>query len=168
MGFPESVRTCLSNYVTFSGRARRSEYWWFVLFTVLGGIVFGLIDAILFGTGPQGRGGPLASLYQLAVFLPLLAAGWRRMHDTGRSGWVLLLPVAVSLAIWIFLMGGLFGFALVDQSGTPDSQVRDAAGLAGGILVSIGAIVQLVIAVLLVWWLTRPTQPGPNDYGPAP
>jgi len=76
----------LQNYATFSGRARRSEYWYFFLFNVIISIPFGFVCGIM--KVPQ-----LANLYSLAVLLPSIAVGVRRMHDVGKSGWFLLIPI---------------------------------------------------------------------------
>ena len=79
MNFQEAVKTCFGKYVDFSGRASRSEYWWFVLAYVIVAIVAGFIHQVVYG------------LVILAFLLPLLAAGARRLHDIGKSGWWLLL-----------------------------------------------------------------------------
>src|SRR5690606_36686457 len=100
MGIQTSVRTCLARYASFTGRAARPEFWWFFLFVLAGGIAFSFVDASVFGIDPR-TGEPrtvLAGIFALATFVPLLSAGWRRMHDTGRSGWYLLLPALFSLA----------------------------------------------------------------------
>lgn len=103
MDFMTAVRTCLSKYVDFSGRARRSEYWYFALFGFLLGIVTSILDGIL-GTGyDTGSGGLLNSLGSLALLLPSLAVGARRLHDTGRSAWWLLL-IFVIIVGWIILL----------------------------------------------------------------
>ena len=79
MTFGESINICFKKYATFEGRASRSEYWWFFLFTFLGSAAAGII------------GQALSGLFSLAVLLPSLAVGARRLHDTDRSGWFLLL-----------------------------------------------------------------------------
>lgn len=93
MNFWDAVATCLRNYAVFQGRARRSEYWWFFLFNLMAQLATGLLDAGLFGVD---RSGLFNTLYSLAVLLPGIAVGVRRLHDTDRSGWWLLvffLPV---------------------------------------------------------------------------
>lgn len=165
MGFTDAVKTCLTKkYVTFSGRAARPEYWWFALFVFLGGIVFGLLDRMFFGTsfGPGGHQATriFAPLFQLATLLPFLAAGWRRMHDTGRPGWLLLLPLLVTLGLSLIFAGGMLGM----MSGGP-APMMPGFGLGG---LTVIWLIQLALFVLVVWWLTRPSQPGPNDYGPQP
>ena len=105
MPFQDAVRICLQRkYVDFTGRARRSEYWFFFLFTVLAGIVGGILDG-LFGWrgGPYGGTGPIQGLIQLALLLPSLAVGARRLHDTGRSGWWLLIAL-IPVVGWIILL----------------------------------------------------------------
>lgn len=79
MTFGESISICFKKYATFEGRASRSEYWWFFLFTFLASMAAGIISETF------------SALFSLAVLLPSLAVGARRLHDTDRSGWFLLL-----------------------------------------------------------------------------
>ncbi len=103
MPFAAAVRICLNKYADFNGRARRTEFWWWVLFTVLLGIVASIIDTIL-GTRPSSSGtGLVEALVNLAVLLPTLAVGSRRLHDIGRSGWWQLLLFAIVVG-WVFLI----------------------------------------------------------------
>ena len=81
---------CLKKYAVFSGRARRKEYWTFVLFNLLIVLALGLVDGLSGGTG--GGASVVGTLYRLATLLPTLAAGVRRMHDTDHSGWWLIVP----------------------------------------------------------------------------
>ena len=118
MGFQDAVRTCFGKYVDFQGRARRSEYWWFFLFNILMQFATGLVDAVLFGAD---RVGGVNVLYSLAVFLPGVAVGVRRLHDIGRSGWWLLV-----------------------------------------------SLVPLVGFIVLIVWLARPGDAGPNRFGADP
>ncbi|MFF5297537.1 DUF805 domain-containing protein [Paractinoplanes globisporus] len=105
MSFQDAVRTCLQRkYADFHGRARRSEYWFFVLFSAIVSIVGGILDAIFgFRGWAYGSTGPIQSLLQLALLLPTLAVGARRLHDTGRSGWWLLIGL-VPIVGWIILL----------------------------------------------------------------
>lgn len=108
MGFQDAVRKALSNYANFSGRARRSEYWWFFLFVLLGNAILGLIDAALFGTAPDGSPvSLLGGIFSLAMLLPNLAVGARRLHDIDRTGWWLLIalvPVLGALVLIFFFV----------------------------------------------------------------
>lgn len=77
----------MKKYAIFTGRASRREYWMFTLINVLIAIAIGVVEVVL------GGNGLISNLYSLAVFLPGLAAAIRRMHDTNRSGWWVLLPI---------------------------------------------------------------------------
>lgn len=76
MDFKTAVTTCLKKYADFNGRAGRSEYWWFVLFCIVAYLVVALL-----------LGDVLGVIVNLALLLPSLAAGARRLHDMGKSGW---------------------------------------------------------------------------------
>ena len=99
MSLGESIETCLRNYATFSGRARRAEYWYFVLFLVLAGIALGIVDSVagtyVGGPGDPGSFGVFGPVFSLATFLPWLAVAVRRLHDIGFRGWWVLLPLTV-------------------------------------------------------------------------
>lgn len=120
MTITEAVRSCLSKYVTFAGRASRSEFWFFWLFSFLVLIVATILDGI-FGTGftmtnpmtglEQSAGyGYVYMIAALALFLPSLAVGVRRLHDTNHSGWwlfIALIPLlgALLLLVWYCTKG---------------------------------------------------------------
>ncbi len=91
MTFGESISTCFSKYATFDGRASRSEYWWFALFTFLVSVAAGMVSETFSG------------LFSLAVLLPSLAVGARRLHDINKSGWFLLLWL-IPIIGWIVLL----------------------------------------------------------------
>ena len=94
MSFGQAVSSVLGNYVNFSGRARRSEYWYWVLFTALLGAVAWTLDAVFglhFYNANGVRFGWIALIVSALVFLPSIAVTMRRLHDTGRSGWWWLL-----------------------------------------------------------------------------
>jgi uncharacterized membrane protein YhaH (DUF805 family) len=170
MGFTQSVKTCLSKYIVFSGRAGRSEYWWFFLFAILISTGLSILDAVVFGKNSETGQGPniLNSVFQLAIFLPMLAAGWRRLHDTGRPGWYLLLPLACGFATMIVLLTGVAVFSVVESgSGNPEA-LRGPAALIGGTGLMLMFAIQLGFSILMFWWLTRPSQEGTNVYGAQP
>jgi uncharacterized membrane protein YhaH (DUF805 family) len=88
----------LKNYAGFSGRARRTEFWMFTLFNVIIAVVLGIIDAAIKTSVP-------GYLYELAVLVPTLAVGARRLHDTGRSGWwqlIGLIPFVGAIVLIVF------------------------------------------------------------------
>jgi uncharacterized membrane protein YhaH (DUF805 family) len=103
----------LKKYAVFSGRSRRMEYWYFVLFNIIVSIVLGVIDAVLFGTLDSGMGaGLLSGIYGLAVLIPSLAVTVRRLHDIDRSGWWILIGLVPLIGVIVLLV-----FALLE--GTP-------------------------------------------------
>ena len=103
MSFIDAVQSALTKYATFSGRARRSEYWWFVLFNVIVSVLAVVVDSAL-GTEP-GRTGVVGLVVALALLLPGLAVTARRLHDTGRSGWwmlIALVPLVGAIVMLVF------------------------------------------------------------------
>ncbi len=90
------------NYINFQGRARRKAYWMFVLFNIIAAVLVGMLDSVL-GLGGESGYGPISGLYSLAVFLPGLALAVRRLHDTGRTGWWMLIGL-IPLIGWIVLL----------------------------------------------------------------
>ena len=91
MTFQESIQVCFKKYADFTGRASRSEYWWFMLFLFLVSAGASMFSQVVSG------------LFSLATLLPSLAAGARRLHDTNRSGWLQLLWI-VPLIGWIIVI----------------------------------------------------------------
>lgn len=109
MGFIEAVRTCFSKYVDFQGRARRSEYWFWVLFVIIGYVIAVSIDLMVFGpVSSDGLTfGVITSLFWLAILLPNLAVTIRRLHDSGKSGWwilISLVPLVGGIVLLIFTL----------------------------------------------------------------
>ena len=100
--------TVLKKYAVFSGRARRKEYWMFILFNLIFVIAAVILDSIL-GTINENSGyGLISTLYSLAVLLPSFAVLVRRLHDTGRSGWwifITLIPLIGSIWLLVLLVG---------------------------------------------------------------
>ena len=114
MNMIDAVKHVFSNYFNFSGRARRSEYWYFIFFGMI-------VSAVLSATGEQTpmefagevimvRQSRLLSVFNLIVFIPRLAVLVRRLHDVGKSGWSyfwILLPIAgvIMILIWLCRAG---------------------------------------------------------------
>ena len=146
---------CIRNYVNFSGRARRTEFWYFILFSCLLLIVAMALDVVCFNT-PYGVFYLLVALF---LFLPQLAVSARRLHDTGRtSKWLLWNYLALLVwAVAALVLSGLSAFA-----GGRDASAWFLIVLCGGcVLFFIWEIVFLV-------WFCLPGMPGENRYGPDP
>jgi uncharacterized membrane protein YhaH (DUF805 family) len=120
MNFQQAIASCFRNYVTFSGRAPRSEFWFWVLFVILVAIALGILDRALF---PDNDVSPLATIWNLAVFLPGLAVAVRRLHDTDHSGWWIL--------IWFTLIGIIVLLVWYCTKGTPGKNRFGPDPLAG-------------------------------------
>lgn len=107
----------LKKYATFSGRARRKEYWMFFLFNIVITFVLGFLDSMM-GLAQQGGIGILSGLYCLAVLIPGLAVCVRRLHDTGKSGWwVFIALVPILGALWLLWLMVKEGDAGANQYG---------------------------------------------------
>jgi uncharacterized membrane protein YhaH (DUF805 family) len=96
MGFGEAIKSCFANYAGFSGRAVRSEYWYWILFIIIAEIITSIVD---YAIGAQVTTG----LFGLVTFLPSLSVAVRRLHDTDRNGWWVLLGL-IPLIGWIILV----------------------------------------------------------------
>ena len=109
MSFPTAIATCFAKFVTFSGRAPRSEYWWFYLFSLICAVAGLIVDGAVLGMSlidedGDFTGGPVFWLVVLALGLPHLSVSIRRLHDIDSSGywiWIQLIPFVGPL---IFLM----------------------------------------------------------------
>ena len=108
MSCGDAITNCLTNnYVGFSGRASRSEYWFWVLFTMIVSFVTGIMDGFIFGS--EFGTGTISNIAAVIYFLPGLAVWVRRLHDVGKSGWwilssILILPVLL-LLYWLIIEG---------------------------------------------------------------
>ena len=110
-------------YAVFSGRATRTEYWWFYLWNTVAALAFAAIDVFALGAGVSSVA-TLSGFYSLAVLLPSIAITARRLHDTGRSAWwmfVSLVPLVGTIALMVFLaqdskVGSHFGESYTPQS----------------------------------------------------
>lgn len=104
MSFQEAVESVFRQYANFDGRARRSEYWFFVLFVLLTSIVLSFFGGMI---GGPGLARILTGLYALVIFVPSLSLIWRRLHDSGHSGlWFLLtfIPIGQIVLLVFFCL----------------------------------------------------------------
>ena len=100
MNLKEAVTSVFTKYATFNGRARRSEYWYFVLFNFVVSAVLGVLANAI------GVASTLSNLYSLAVLIPGLAVAWRRLHDIGKPGYcyfIFLIPIVgwILFLVWM-------------------------------------------------------------------
>jgi len=113
VGFSEAISSFWTNYVTFRGRARRLEYWFVALFLFLATLGATILDIAIFSDAlgefleDSGGLGVIGALLTLAVFLPSLSLLVRRLHDTNRSGWwvlIGLIPLAGAIVLFVFVL----------------------------------------------------------------
>ena len=164
MSFRQALSSFWSNYTNFKGRTPRSGYWWVALFLVLVSFVLFAIDLALFGSiWPENllnQGlGPISIVFILVVLVPGLSIGFRRLHDTGRSAWWLLMPLAPSLLAGVVAPRPDMTAGIPSVEDLPIGQLVASGGLS--LLALVGSI------VLLVFYLQK-SQPGENKYGPNP
>ncbi len=148
MDFWQAIGTCFRKYADFSGRAQRSEFWWWYLFSLLANLIFGILDTALFGIESLGVFG---LIFDLIILLPSIAVAARRLHDIDKSGWwqiMYLVPLV------LVMLSALIGSS---QDSAFFSLVAIISGLAFFI----------AIIVLIVWHATKGTQ-GDNSFGPDP
>ncbi len=173
----EAVAQGFRKYVDFSGRATRAEFWWWILFTVLGGAVFWGIDTLI------GWGSYLETLFSLATLLPSLAVTARRLHDIDKSGWWQLGWYAIVITAWL-VAGVMFLIAVVMKYGARDAQGGwdfDAdtvdwansseafASFPPAAIVFFAAIaITLALTVWAIVWLARRGESGQNRFGADP
>lgn len=143
MTFSKATKICFSKYATSTGRASRSEYWWFYLFIILGTIFFGVIDAIVFGFDDSDPS-PISSVFSLATFIPTIAVTIRRLHDVDRSGWWQVAPIS------FILLTGIM------------------AAIEAIILAIAAGVAAFICIILLIVWLIKRGTIGDNRFGSDP
>lgn len=152
MTFGDAVKSGFKKYFDFSGRASRSEYWYWILFTVLLSLGSLALD-IAFGWGvkPEAGSGPLTTLASIGSWIPSLAVSVRRLHDTNRSAWWV---GGVSLG-WI---GYIFSILLLEGSGANDDAI--------GVWAIVGGLPLFGVTIALIVFHFLAGTPTANRYGP--
>lgn len=158
----------LKRYAEFSGRSRRMEYWMFQLFMILVYVVLMVLMMMVGGGALMSGGDPNALaaaggavmiiggiyfLFALVMFIPNLAVSIRRLHDTNRSGWWILAPLA--------------GYVLVLIGAAMAASSPDNPGI-GGVLSLIGLVAVIGLGLTLLVFMFLEGTRGPNNYGPDP
>ena len=142
----------IRNYATFKGRARRKEYWMFILFNFIIGIVLSIIDNVLgltYNYSEYSSGGTLSSLYNLFVFIPTLAVTVRRLHDVNKSGWLIGI-MYIGLAVFMLIM-----FTMIFAQSF-------------GVMLIIPGLVMFGYGIYLFVLTVTEGDSGPNQYGEDP
>lgn len=142
-----AVKTVYSKYATFSGRASRAEYWYFFLFTVIAGAALSAIDSTL------------ASAFSIANFVPNLAVAVRRLHDTNRSGKLIIALILIEVVLFLLIVVSF----VAGLSGAIGGNSNVATG--GGIGVLVGVVLFIVLAIYWIYLMAKRGDSGPNRYG---
>ncbi|MEM7509224.1 MAG: DUF805 domain-containing protein [Pseudomonadota bacterium] len=138
MGFGKAVHVCFQDYFRFSGRARRPEFWWFMLFGAIGNLLTVSADLKLFG---EDKLIGLEGLFILFMVFPLNAVAWRRLHDVGRSGLWNLAPIP------------LYFLAVTLQETSPGVSALAGMGVIG-------------LTLVVLYWCVIPGEDVENRFGP--
>lgn len=170
-----AVRRCLRQFDVFSGRARRAEYWKFVVAVGLGQLLILVVHGAIFGPrmvfDPVHRhmnltfdGGLPGTIFSFLMITPVLAVTFRRLHDRDHSGWWAVVPLAIvvlpllATALWSLAPPGL----------RPGPSIGEYRFTLGGTLPVLIVIPAAITAVILFIQLARAGTPGPNRFGPDP
>lgn len=158
--FITAVKMFFINYANFKGRSTRAEFWWVALFTFL-------VSSVLSFFGSFGT--ILSFLFSLACLIPSLALATRRLHDTGRSGWLLVIfyLVIFACAVWFFISSGpAFREILLSNGNITPSQAQLIGSSIGGEML-IPGLVYLAIGIYYLVLMCKKSGPD-NQYGPNP
>ena len=152
--FATAVRLFFTKYATFTGRATRAEYWWVMLFLFLVSMVLGWLGK--FGT-------ILSLIFSIACIVPQLSLSFRRLHDSGLSGWIAGIYTLIGLAIcvWMFVAGGstLIALQLNPSAVTPDEVLSLGSAIAWP------SICMVLMAIVWLVLMCRKSD-SDNQYGP--
>jgi uncharacterized membrane protein YhaH (DUF805 family) len=153
MTFGDAIKSGFKKYFDFSGRASRSELWWWTLFCFLIGFGCAILDmSIGWGNNSSKGNGPLATFSTVSTLLPSLAVSVRRLHDSDRSGWWL----------WGTFLGWIFAVILIALAAVGDKSNSGALDIVAGT----AGLSILGFSIALIVFYCLPGSPGVNRYGP--
>lgn len=165
LGFFEAVKICFDKFFDFTGRARRSEFWWFTLFTTLVSCVCSFVDGIL--EAALGISFVNAVAYLVLLF-PSMTVSWRRLHDVGRSGW--WYGISMMLIIVGFFLGA-FTLVINEGPGVADLAADDLYKMffsQSSLLFWLPVIAGFVLCFVCFVFTLLDSHRGENKYGLSP
>ena len=178
MPFWTAVKTCFKKYFDFKGRARRSEYWWFILFGFIVYFVWAFLTAFLLALGIEGLGrsdvmvgSPIMVFFTtsgiimlpiLFLVIPMYSALTRRLHDTGRSGWWVVASLALSIVYSVTY------FYMFYQMISSRRDMMEGFSSPLMIVILILALASMALGIALLVFSVMDSQPHENKYGPSP
>lgn len=154
MDFYTAIITCFKKYTTLAGRATRSEYWYFFLFTALGSAAFTFLDIGVLNKKSDYDFLPLSAVFSLIVIIPSYTVACRRLHDLNYSGWWVLAPI------------GAFSFITAVMFISLEVARRNTDLLA--IIVLVSLLSYAAVIVISIWILVQRGTVGPNRFGDDP
>ena len=176
--FWTAVKTCFKKYFDFKGRARRSEYWWFILFGFIVYFVWAFLTAFLLALGIEGLGrsdvmvgSPIMAFFTtsgiimlpiLFLVIPMYSALTRRLHDTGRSGWWVVASLALSIVYSVTY------FYMFYQMISSRRDMMEGFSSPLMIVILILALASMALGIALLVFSVMDSQPHENKYGPSP
>ncbi len=169
MGPAQAIRTCLAKSFQFSGRASRSEFWWFYATLFLLGATIALVDLGLQTRAVQTD--TVAVALGLVVAAPFFSAAWRRLHDIDMPGYINLLNLApLACPLVVLAWTSLHNQSDLDRFQSVESIMRDVESISDILMVVsyVGFFLTVAVSACFAWLWSRPSQPGPNQYGPSP
>jgi len=179
VGFIEAIKRAYSKYATFSGRASRSEYWWFILFQQLVSIPLALLILLISNqlgsasttsdpTGNLAVSG-IGNLWSLVNFIPILAVTWRRLHDSNKSGWWYGAGMIGGVVATVVLAGAFIAHSVSNCSDESGCDVNNFAAPSAGLigLVAVVALAYIAYAITMLVLVVRRGNEGANRYGPG-
>ena len=180
MSFPQAVKTCLKKYANFKGRARRSEFWWFVLFMFIvyflasflaGFIASFMADAL--GLNASVVAMVVLAAIMLALVVPSWAVSTRRLHDTGRSGWWVAIGIILELAYCVSYTRLMWPILDKLDSTNPYQLASQMSGVmmdspALATTLSLSGMALLVLFIIMLVFTVLDSKWTENKYGPSP
>ena len=177
MSFGTAIKTCFKKYCVFTGRARRSEYWYWTLFNILVSIGISVlqgalsIPALLKGSGSESAsliGTVLSVIWVLAVLLPSLGVSVRRLHDTNHSGWWLLIIYVIEIAALVLLAASLATSWASLLTGDVEMPTAENMNLPCAVIGLVLLLLTFVLEIVMLVWYIKNSTAGTNKYGPNP
>ena len=167
----EAVKTCFKKYFDFKGRARRSEFWWFMLFVLIVSTALSYLGLVIPGVGY------VSMVVSLALLIPELSVLCRRLHDTNHGSWWVVV-MALLLAGYYGSLGTMLGsnFESIANISNPEEMMSVAEAMADSIQASPGlataalccGVALLIVGIILFIFTLLDSKWGENKYGPSP
>lgn len=161
MNFIEALKSVFTKYATFSGRARRSEYWYFTLFYYM--VIWG-ISLLDFIPGFMA----LLILFSLIVFVPSLSLMTRRLHDVGKSGWLVVINYALEFIVVILVLASIGFENILKVNNSNIESMTENMNVSLSVAAVICGIIVIVYDIYMLFLTIKDSQYGENKFGPNP